>query len=587
MSKTENYSGDIPNRPWGFMWYVSQPYKWWFFATVLIVVTAAVLNQSTSYLYKLIVDAAEAGKSSEVIFYALLYPVAILIVQLLFRLSSVTGIKFLTPAMKHCSDVLSEYTLQHSDSYYANRFSGSILTKFGNVVGGIGQIVPDFFWNILGSFTSFVVAFGFMLTVNLYVAGIFLVLVLVMVILNYKLSPQKRKLSRAHAASRSKLVGRTADVLTNVAAARQYVGLEQELFQLKELTTGRLEAHQRTWKYSEKTRLVNAIVLFFATSSMFYILVTSWQAGEATTGELVLILTLVSQVAYNLTTIGKIFDSFSQAFGEMEEGLNDIFVDHEIMDIPNAITLTTSKGQISFDRTTFSYDSETVFEDLNLVIEPGQRVGLVGPSGAGKSTLVSLLLRQHDIQSGAITIDGQNIAEVTQDSLRASIALVPQEPMLFHRSIRENIMYGKPTASHEELVQAAERAQARGFIEALPEQYNTLVGERGVKLSGGQKQRVAIARAMLKESPILVLDEATSALDSESEVAIQKALEELMEGKTVIAVAHRLSTLRKMDRILVIEAGKIVEDGTHETLTEAGGLYARLWNHQAGGFLQE
>jgi ATP-binding cassette subfamily B protein len=585
--QTENYSGDIPNKPWGFMWYVSQPYKWWFFVTVLIVVTAAVLNQSTSYLYKLIVDAAEAGKSSEVIFYALLYPVAILIVQLLFRLSSVTGIRFITPAMKHCSDVLSEYTLQHSDSYYANRFSGSILTKFGNVVGGIGQIVPDFFWNILGSFTSFVVAFGFMLTVNLYVAGIFLVLVLVMVILNYKLSPQKRKLSRAHAASRSKLVGRTADVLTNVAAARQYVGLEQELFQLKELTTGRLEAHQRTWKYSEKTRLVNAIVLFFATSSMFYILVTSWQAGEATTGELVLILTLVSQVAYNLTTIGKIFDSFSQAFGEMEEGLNDIFVDHEIMDIPNAITLTTSKGQITFDRTTFSYDSETVFEDLNLVIEPGQRVGLVGPSGAGKSTLVSLLLRQHNLNQGAILIDGQNIAEVTQDSLRASIALVPQEPMLFHRSIRENIMYGKPTASHEELVQAAERAQARGFIEALPEQYDTLVGERGVKLSGGQKQRVAIARAMLKEAPILVLDEATSALDSESEVAIQKALEELMEGKTVIAVAHRLSTLRKMDRILVIEAGKIVEDGTHETLTEAGGLYARLWNHQAGGFLQE
>lgn len=585
--QTENYSGDIPNKPWGFMWYVSQPYKWWFFVTVLIVVTAAVLNQSTSYLYKLIVDAAEAGKSSEVIFYALLYPVAILIVQLLFRLSSVTGIRFITPAMKHCSDVLSEYTLQHSDSYYANRFSGSILTKFGNVVGGIGQIVPDFFWNILGSFTSFVVAFGFMLTVNLYVAGIFLVLVLVMVILNYKLSPQKRKLSRAHAASRSKLVGRTADVLTNVAAARQYVGLEQELFQLKELTTGRLEAHQRTWKYSEKTRLVNAIVLFFATSSMFYILVTSWQAGEATTGELVLILTLVSQVAYNLTTIGKIFDSFSQAFGEMEEGLNDIFVDHEIMDIPNAITLTTSKGQITFDRTTFSYDSETVFEDLNLVIEPGQRVGLVGPSGAGKSTLVSLLLRQHNLNQGAILIDGQNIAEVTQDSLRANIALVPQEPMLFHRSIRENIMYGKPDASHEELVQAAERAQARDFIEALPEGYGTLVGERGVKLSGGQKQRVAIARAMLKEAPILVLDEATSALDSESEVAIQKALEELMEGKTVIAVAHRLSTLRKMDRILVIEAGKIVEDGTHETLTEAGGLYARLWNHQAGGFLQE
>lgn len=585
--QTENYSGDIPNKPWGFMWYVSQPYKWWFFATVLIVVSASVLNQSTSYLYKLIVDAAEAGKSSDVVFYALLYPVAVFIVQLLFRLSSVTGIRYLTPAMKHCSDVLTEYALQHSDSYYANRFAGSILTKFGNVVGGIGQIVPDFFWNMIGSFTSFLVAFVFMLTVDVTVAGIFLVLVMVMVILNFKLSPKKRSLSREHAATRSRLVGRTADVLTNVSAARQYVGIEQEVSDLKELTTGRLEAHQNTWKYSERTRLINALVLFLATSAMFYILVTSWQAGGATTGELVLILTLVSQVAYNLTTIGKIFDSFSQAFGEMEEGLDDIFVDHEITDSPNATMLTTNAGEIKFADTTFSYDSEIVFNNLSLTITPGQRIGLVGPSGAGKSTLVSLLLRQHDIDSGTILIDGQDISLVTQDSLRSNIALVPQEPMLFHRTIKENIMYGKPDATHEELVQAAERAQAREFIEALPEGYDTLVGERGVKLSGGQKQRVAIARAMLKDAPLLVLDEATSALDSESEVAIQQALEELMVGKTVIAVAHRLSTLRKMDRILVIEAGKIVEDGTHETLAEAGGLYAKLWNHQAGGFLVE
>jgi len=585
--KTENYSGDIPNKPWGFMWYVSQPYKWWFFLTVIIVVSAAILNQSTSYLYKLIVDAAEAGKSNEVVFYALLYPAAIFAVQLLFRLSSVTGIRYLTPVMKHCSDVLTEYTLQHSQLYYANRFSGSILTKFGNVVGGIGQMIPDFFWNILGSFTSFVVAFAFMLTVDMYVAGIFLVLVVVMVVLNWRLSPKKRSLSRDHAAARSKLVGRTADVLTNVSAARQYVGLRHELFHLKELTTGRLEAHQRTWKYSEKTRLVNSLVLFLATGSMFYILVNSWQAGDATTGDLVLILTLVSQVAYNLTTIGKIFDSFSQAFGEMEEGLEDIFVDHEIVDKPNAQDLATTQGGITFAGTTFAYDQQTIFHNLNLDIKPGERVGLVGPSGAGKSTLVSLLLRQHDLTSGAILIDKQNIAEVTQDSLRSNIALVPQEPMLFHRTIAENIMYGKPDATYEEMVEAADRAQARDFIEAMPQQYDTLVGERGVKLSGGQKQRVAIARAMLKEAPILVLDEATSALDSESEVAIQKALESLMENKTVIAVAHRLSTLRRMDRILVIDQGEIVEDGTHDSLANAGGLYAKLWEHQAGGFLVE
>lgn len=272
---TETYSGEIPNKPWGFMWYVSQPYRWWFFATVLIVISAAVLNQSTSYLYKLIVDSAEAGKTSEVVFYALLYPVAILVVQLLFRLSSVTGIRYITPVMKYTSDTLSEYTLKHSHLYFANRFAGSILTKFGNVVGGIGQIIPDFFWNILGSFTGFLVAFVFMLTVNVQVAGIFIVLVGIMIVMNFKLSPRKRVLSRKHAESRSKLVGRTADLLTNISAARQYVGLEEELSGLKKLTTGRLEAHQRTWRYSEKTRLINALVLFAATSSMFYILVNS------------------------------------------------------------------------------------------------------------------------------------------------------------------------------------------------------------------------------------------------------------------------------------------------------------------------
>ena len=227
----------------------------------------------------------------------------------------------------------------------------------------------------------------------------------------------------------------------------------------------------------------------------------------------------------------------------------------------------------------------SVFRDFDLHIAAGQRVGLVGHSGAGKTTFVSLLLRQYDLGAGAIEIDGQNIAKVTQDSLRENIAVVPQEPLLFHRSIRENIAYGNPEASEEEIMAAAKQAQAHDFIMTLPDGYDTLVGERGVKLSGGQKQRVAIARAMLKDAPILVLDEATSALDSESEVAIQKALETLMEGKTVIAVAHRLSTLRKMDRIIVLEDGKIIEDGTHEELSQASGTYQKLWEHQAGGFL--
>jgi len=583
----ETYTGEIPNTPLKFLWYVSRPYKWFFFATVFIVVFANVINQSLSYLFKLIVDAAEAGQMDTVVFYALLYPFTIFAVQVLFRLSAVTGIRYLTPTIKRSSDELAEYTLKHSHLYFANRFAGSILTKFGNVVGGIGQIITEFFWSILGSFTSFIVAFFFMLSVDLQVAGIFFVLVVVMIILNLKFSPKKRRLSRHHAATRSTLTGRTADVLTNVAAARQYVGLRRELVDLKALTTDRLEAHQSTWKYSEKTKLFNSLVLCFATGLMFYILATNWQIGLVTTGELILILSLVSQVAYNLTTIGKAFDTFSEAFGEMEEGLEDILIDYEITDHPDAKALSVPDGSVTWQAVTFAYNEQDIFKRLSLAIKPGERVGLVGPSGAGKSTFVSLLLRQHDIQYGQIMIDGQNIAEVTQDSLRQNIALVPQEPMLFHRTIKENIMYGKPDATEEEMVQAATRAQAHEFIIALPDGYDTLVGERGVKLSGGQKQRVAIARAMLKEAPVLVLDEATSALDSESEVAIQQALEELMEGKTVLAVAHRLSTLRKMDRILVFENGKITEDGSHDELTKNGGMYAKLWEHQAGGFLQD
>lgn len=271
----------------------------------------------------------------------------------------------------------------------------------------------------------------------------------------------------------------------------------------------------------------------------------------------------------------------------MQEGLDDILVPYEIVDRDDATPLLLSMGAIAWHSVAFTYDAAPVFRDLSLSIKAGERVGLVGPSGAGKSTFVSLLLRQHELSEGSITIDGQDIAHVTQDSLREAIAVVPQEPALFHRSIRENIRYGNPEADDAAVERAAAQAKVDEFVRHLPQGYDTLVGERGVKLSGGQKQRIAIARAMLKNAPILVLDEATSALDSESEVAIQEALRELMLGKTVIAIAHRLSTLREMDRILVLQAGHIVEEGSHEMLRQAGGTYQRLWEHQAGGFLQE
>ena len=260
----------------------------------------------------------------------------------------------------------------------------------------------------------------------------------------------------------------------------------------------------------------------------------------------------------------------------------------EIIDRSND-TLSVNSGEVAFKHVTFAHDGskEALFDDFSLTIAPGERVGLVGHSGSGKTTLTRLLLRFSDVENGTITIDNQDITSVTQKSLRQSIAYVPQEPMLFHRTLRENIAYGKPDASEEDIRYAAEQANALDFIEKLPEKFDTLVGERGVKLSGGQRQRIAIARAILKDAPILVLDEATSALDSESEKLIQDALEKLMKGRTSIVIAHRLSTIAKLDRIIVLNDGSIVEQGNHQALLNQKGTYAKLWSHQSGGFIEE
>jgi ATP-binding cassette subfamily B protein len=405
--------------------------------------------------------------------------------------------------------------------------------------------------------------------------------------INKRLAPTKARLSKISSEANTILTGRTVDTFSNISAVRQYAKYRQELSGLAILTDNRRIAHKNNWFYTEKLLILNVFILSLFSAMMFWLVLNKWESGLITSGDFVMVVALMFNISNSLVFIGRAFNVMAKTVGELREGLDDLLIDYEIIDSIEAKPLLISNASISWKNVDFKFDNNQVFKNFNLEIPAGQRIGLVGTSGAGKTTFVSLLLRQYELNNGQILVDNQDISVVTQDSLREAIAVVPQEPVLFHRTIFENIAYGKPDVSLEEVIEVAKKAHAHEFIEKLPQGYKTLVGERGVKLSGGQKQRVAIARAMLKNSPILILDEATSALDSESEMLIQKALHILMEGKTVVAIAHRLSTLREMDRIIVLESGKIIEDGEHNTLKDKDGVYAKLWSHQSGGFLTD
>jgi len=575
----------IPRTPWAFFWYVSSPYKKWAFLTIFIVIFTSVLSTGSNYIFKIIVDAVEQGDIEKALFWGLVFPTVLFVTQLLYRVSFFTGGRLLFGSIKTSTDTLNAYLSQHSHGYFVNRFAGSVVNKIRNVVGAIDMTIPDFIWGHLTTFVSFIITFTLIFTVDMYAAFLFFGLIVTLVVINIKLAPKKALLSKLNADASTIVQGRTVDVYSNMLAVRQYVQQSYELKELEVLTLNRKEASAASWIYTEKLLTINVFLVFIFSIGIFYILVNKWGAGGITTGDFILVLVLMASISNTLLFIGRMFNSSARAIGELQEGLDDILVPYEISDIKGAKSLIANNGSVSWNDVSFKFDENYIFRNFNLLIEENQRIGLVGSSGAGKSTFVSLLLRQHEINDGQILIDGQNIATVTQDSLREVISVVPQEPSLFHRTIRENIAYSNPEASLEEVVEVAKQANAHEFIEKLTDGYDTMVGERGVKLSGGQKQRVAIARAMLKNAPILILDEATSALDSESEVMIQQALHKLMEGKTVIAIAHRLSTLREMDRIIVLEDGKIIEDGNHDSLKNNSGIYAKLWNHQSGGFL--
>lgn len=577
--------------PLRFFMFVSRPYRVAAFGALLAVASAAALNAGSSYAYKLIVDAATNIGTTEGVTAlwtgALIYIAFSFSSGIAWRISGYIGMYWGTGVRATARYTLTEYVTKHSHQYFSDRFAGSISSKITQAASSSKEMVEQILWQFTGFVVTMIASFVLMYTTNHLVAWIFIAWVAFIVPFNLYLARRRTPYSTATQKAETVLSGATVDVLTNISAVKEYVGRSFELTRLKDFILGRRNTGLSNWRYGETVLLANNILQDLFTGGMILISVYLMLQGVISPGDIALTLTLILIAEDRLTFIGQQINHFADAWGQVVESLEDIVKPHEISDEPEAELLVPVNASIEFSHVSFNYDGVKVFDDLELVIPAGQRVGLVGRSGAGKSTLMKLLLRNYTVQEGKVLIGAKDVSQVTQESLRQVTAVVPQEPLLFHRTIRENIAYGKPGAAEADVVRAAELAQAHEFIARLPQGYEALVGERGVKLSGGQRQRVAIARAILKDAPILLLDEATSSLDSESEVAVQRALLALMEGRTVIAIAHRLSTLRAMNRIIVMDQGKIVEDGTHDELIEKKGLYAELWAHQAGGFLEE
>lgn len=585
-----SYVYDIPKAPLKFVFFAAKQNALLGILAVLCVTIAQLAGVFLPFVLKQIIDVANTqapAESGPVFFWVLMFPTLTFVMFAFYRLSGFIGMHWLTSTEAFSYKVLFEYLSKHSHTYYSDRFAGSVSNKLAHAAEGTFRLLDGTLWGHYGALLSLTVSGVLIFITSFWVGLVYLFLIGVLIPMNYFLARNRRPYVVEYSAKKTALRGQAVDVITNIGAVRQFSRRAFEFDALNECIENVRTTDLKQWKLSEWSLAFNNAIIAGSIAAMLIIMYKLWAAGAVSSGDFVLVLTLIMNLSGTLVFIGNAMNQFIRFYGEVEEGLDEILKEHEIVDHADAKKLAVAGGKIQWQNVMFEYGGNKVFDDFNLDILPGQRIGLVGPSGAGKTTFVSLLLRQHDLSSGAVLIDGQDISTVTQDSLREVIAVVPQEPMLFHRSIRENIAYGKIGATQEEIEEVAKQAQAHDFIIALDKGYDTTVGERGIKLSGGQKQRVAIARAMLKNAPILVLDEATSALDSESEVLIQKALHKLMEGKTVIAVAHRLSTLREMDRIIVLEKGQVVEDGNHAELSKGSGTYARLWEHQAGGFLQE
>jgi ATP-binding cassette subfamily B protein len=542
------------------------------------VVGAVACSVGTQYGVKYLVDSLSGGPSRAThVWLAFVFLMSLIASDnFLWRIASwIASFTFVGVTGDLRRDMFRHLT-GHAPSYFSDRLPGMLTSRITATSNAIFTVENMFVWNVLPPVIATIAAICLIGTVSLPMAAGLIVVAGGMVIVMFHLAAAGKPLHDDFADKAAAVDGEMVDVINNMPLVRAFCGFSHEHERFDATVNREVAARGRSLRYLEKLRLTHAAVTVALIIALLAWALRLWQQGGATTGDVVLVCTLGLSILNATRDLAVALVDVTQHVARMTEAIATLLLPHELRDHPKAEPLVRSGAAITFNNISFQYPGgQQVFERFSLRLQPGQRVGLVGQSGGGKSSLFVLLQRFYDVQHGSITIDGQDIARVTQESLRDAISVVPQDISLFHRSIRENIRYGRPNASDDEVLRAAIAARC-GFIDDLPDGLDTMVGDRGVKVSGGQRQRIAIARAFLKDAPILLLDEATAALDSESEEAIREALSRLMRGRTVIAIAHRLATLRNFDRVVVLKGGRIIEDGPPDRLMQGQGPYRDL-----------
>jgi len=575
-----------------FFWQHTRKYKGRTFLVIILIILGSAVDLVTPWVLKNLIDTVsnnEPGLSLWPVLNKILLTMLGLYIFgfICWRSQGFLAADVQSRTMTDLEKTSIRHLLGHSYRFFTNNFAGSLVRKVSRLSRGYERILDETSYRFLPLVVIVIGTFIGMLIKFPVAAYLFIGWILLLVIVNYIGARWKLKVDVLRATADSEVTGVASDIVTNINTVQLFTGDNFENNRFGEVKDNWRRLQRKGWWQGETLFAIQGLILIPLEIGVLWLGAWWWIQGDFTAGDFVFLQTYILAVIYRAWDLSRGFRAVFEGFADAKEMVEVLKTKHEVRDTTGARELKVKEGIIEFKKVQFYFQSNRrILTKFNLSIKDGEKVALVGPSGAGKTTVTKLLLRLFDIKGGRILIDGHDISKVTQESLREAVSLVPQESILFHRTIMENIRYGRRGATDQEVIEAAKQAHCDEFIQNLPDGYSTYVGERGVKLSGGERQRVAIARAILKNAPILVLDEATSSLDSESESLIQDALRKLIADKTVIVIAHRLSTIMMMDKIVVMDKGQIVAQGTHNDLLEEDGIYQKLWKIQAGGFLE-